>query len=116
MKIEDSHPLSTILSVAFVTDDEIARLNERFLGHSGPTDVLTFQHGEIVISTDRAVGQARRFRTLLHEELALYLVHGLLHLAGYDDGKPAARRLMVRKQEALLHTLRKELDLRRLLR
>jgi len=104
------------LSFVFVTDEEIARLNDQFLNHQGPTDVITFEHGEIVISTDRAVAQAKQFKSPLHEELALYLIHGLLHLAGYDDTSPVPRRAMHRRQREILRDLRKKLDLRKLLR
>ncbi len=104
------------LSIAFVTDEEIAQINARFLRHAGPTDVITFQHGEVVISTDRAAAQAVCFQAPLHEELALYLIHGLLHLAGYDDRSLSARRAMGRRQREILGRLRKELDLGKLLR
>jgi probable rRNA maturation factor len=99
-----------------VADAEIARLNEQFLAHHGPTDVITFQHGEILISIERAIAQARRFGTAVHDELALYLIHGLLHLAGYDDTTPAKRRVMHARQRALLGEIRNKLDLRSLFR
>lgn len=104
------------LSLAFVTDEEIARLNDQFLRRRGPTDVISFQHGELVISTERAMAQARRFRTPLQEELALYCIHGLLHLAGYDDTTPARRRIMARRQRQILLEIRKKLDLQKLFR
>lgn len=104
------------LSIVFVDDAEMARLNETYVHHQGPTDVITFQHGEIVISTERAKAQAKDYRRPSHEELARYIVHGLLHLAGYDDTRPALRRLMHRRQETVLGELRKTLDLRRVLR
>ena len=100
----------------FVNDAEIAALNKEFLLHDGPTDVITFEHGEIVISTDRTVAQAGQFKKPLHEELTLYLIHGLLHLAGYDDTSPVPRRAMLRCQKEILQVLRKKLDLRRIFR
>ena len=51
----------------------------------GPTDVITFQHGEIFIGVETAVRNARRFKNDLGSELQLYIVHGLLHLHGFDD-------------------------------
>lgn len=60
----------------------------------GPTDVITFQHGEIFVSVETAQRQAEAFRTSLNYELRLYLVHGLLHLYGFDDQEQAARRRM----------------------
>ena len=68
-----------------VSDRRMAFLHRKFLGESGPTDVLTFQHGEIFISVDTARRrQARAFENPLVRELKLYIVHGLLHLHGFD--------------------------------
>ena len=66
-----------------------------------PTDVITFQHGEIVISVETAKRQARQFATSLDHELRLYLVHGLLHLHGFDDKTAAGAREMKRVQDKL---------------
>ena len=104
------------LSIAFVTDAEFARLTDRFLNHRVPTDVLTFHHGEIVVSTERAVAQAKLFGTRPAEELSLYLIHGLLHLAGYDDTNRSERRAMTRRQRQIVQAVRKKLDLSRVLR
>ena len=116
-----SRPRSTLhvpseLSVVFVTDAEIARINMGFLGHPGPTDVITFQHGEIIISTERAVAQAKKFKTDVVQELALYLTHGLLHLTGYDDTTASTRSTMTRRQRWILQRVRKKLDLHQILR
>jgi probable rRNA maturation factor len=69
---------------------------------SGPTDVLTFQHGEIFISVETAKRHARGFGTSLGHELRLYLVHGLLHLHGFDDQTETSARKMERKQARIL--------------
>jgi probable rRNA maturation factor len=86
------------LSVVFVSDRLMRRLNHRYHGRSAATDVLTFDYGagnaEVIISVDTAVRQARRFGSTPRRELALYLIHGLLHLHGYDDRTPAQRRRM----------------------
>lgn len=116
LRAAESERLTPEISIVFVDDTEIAELNEQFLGHKRPTDVITFKHGEIVVSTDRAVEQAKQFRSPTCQELALYLIHGLLHLAGYDDGKPVARRRMHRRQQAILCALAKKLDLEAILR
>ena len=107
---------SSELSLAFVGDEEMAVINEQFLNHHGPTDVITFEHGEIVISTDRSIAQAKQFKSPLHEELTRYMIHGLLHLAGYDDTTPALRRRMHQRQEQILAATRKKLDLTAILR
>src|SRR4051812_45872460 len=72
------------LSVILVSDRRMAELHRRFLQQVGPTDVITFQHGEIFVSTETARRQARRFATSLEQELRLYVAHGLLHLHGFD--------------------------------
>jgi probable rRNA maturation factor len=100
---------------------EMIRLNEQFLRHKGPTDVISFNYsergnlgflsGEIFICVDEAVGQAGRFRTTWQRELVRYAVHGVLHLCGYDDKAPAERQRMKRHEERLLSRLAREFDL-----
>jgi probable rRNA maturation factor len=90
------------IGVVLVSDRRMADLHQRFLSESGPTDVITFQHGEIVISAETAYRQARAFRTSLEHELCLYIAHGLLHLRGYDDKTPAGAAEMKRTQEKLV--------------
>ncbi len=98
-----------------VDDATMATLNRTYRGVPGPTDVLAFPVGEgrfrrllpnllgdVVISAETAARQAREGRGGLRGELALLLVHGLLHLAGYDHGTPPARRRMWRMQRAIL--------------
>jgi probable rRNA maturation factor len=89
----------------------MAEFNERFLRHTGSTDVITFDyaddltrllHGEIFISIDDAKAQAREFRTSWQSELARYVIHGVLHLRGFDDIRPADRRKMKREENRLL--------------
>jgi probable rRNA maturation factor len=95
----------TEVSVAVVSDRRMAELHRRFLNELGPTDVITFQHGEIVISAETAQRQARAFRTSLEHELRLYIAHGLLHLRGYDDKTSAGAAEMKRLQEKLVASL-----------
>ena len=71
---------------------------------SGPTDVLTFQHGEIFISVETAKRHARSFDTTLGHELRLYLVHGLLHLHGFDDHTETGAQKMQKTQDRILQT------------
>jgi probable rRNA maturation factor len=92
----------TEVSVALVSDRRIAELHQRFLNEHGPTDVITFQHGEIVIGAETARRQAHAFRTSLEHELRLYIVHGLLHLRGFDDKTAAGAAGMKRVQEKLV--------------
>ena len=80
----------------------MAEVHRRFMGVAGPTDVITFQHGEILISVETARRQARAYRTSFEHELRLYLLHGLLHLRGFNDAKPAGRARMKRIQEKIV--------------
>lgn len=90
------------ISVIVISDRRMAELHRRFLNEPGPTDVITFQHGEIVISAETAQRQARAFRKSLEHELRFYIAHGLLHLRGYDDKTPAGAAEMKRLQESLV--------------
>ena len=94
-------PLHAI-TVLIVSDRRMAALHQKFCATSDPTDVLTFQHGEIVISAETAARQARTFQSGLPAEIQLYLLHGLLHLAGFNDVSAQDRRRMHRLQKKLL--------------
>src|SRR6516165_9206532 len=85
-----------------ISDRRMALLHRKFLGQSGPTDVMTFQHGEIFISVETARRHAGAFGNSLMRELKLYIVHGLLHLHGFDDQTPARACKMNRVQEKIL--------------
>ena len=89
-----------------VSDRRISAIHRQFMQIAGPTDVITFQHGEIIISVETAHRQAAQFGTKLLEELGLYLLHGLLHLAGYNDATAAASREMDRLQRRLMQEIR----------
>jgi probable rRNA maturation factor len=89
------------LSLAFLTDKAIARIHADFLSDPTPTDVITFEGnsvlgsgGEICVSADTAAAYASQHGHDFSQELTLYVVHGWLHLAGYDDLKPEKKRLM----------------------
>lgn len=90
------------LSIALVDDARMADLHECFSGVPGPTDVLTFHHGEVVVSVDTARSYAAANGLNEHEEVCRYIVHGLLHLHGYDDLSEEKRATMHDLQERLL--------------
>ena len=90
------------IEVTLVSDAAIARVHRRFMNLPGATDVITFDHGEIVIGVETAQTQAADYGRSLEEELALYIVHGLLHLNGFDDKEPQAAKTMQRTQERIL--------------
>ena len=97
----DLRKLSEIF-IWLISDRRMALLHRKFLGQSGPTDVMTFQHGEIFISVDTARRHARAFENSLLRELKLYIVHGLLHLHGFDDQTPSQAHKMKAAQERML--------------
>ena len=100
-KRTDLRKLSKVF-VWLISDRRMALLHRKFLGQSGPTDVLTFQHGEIFISAETARRNARAFGNSLVRELKLYIVHGLLHLHGFDDRTPGEADKMKSTQEKIL--------------
>jgi len=90
------------VSVWLISDRRMALLHRKFLGQLGPTDVLTFQHGEIFISVETAQRHARAFGNSLLRELKLYIVHGLLHLHRFDDQRPGKAHKMKAAQSKIL--------------
>jgi len=97
-------PLKSLeeVEVALVDDETSARVHEDFMGIPGSTDVITFEHGEIVIGMEVAKRQASEYGEPGSREVFRYLVHGLLHLAGHEDERPEDREVMERAQEALV--------------
>jgi probable rRNA maturation factor len=98
-------------------DDDLRRLNRDFRGKDRPTDVLSFPAdpddpdtgdylGDIAVSLERADEQAPRFSGSLEEELARLIVHGVLHLVGYDHHTPADGRRMKARERRYLAGLR----------
>jgi len=100
--LDDSSFTSASISVAIVEDRAIHDLNRRFLQHDWPTDVLSFvleesqQHleGELVVSAETALRQAAQYGWSGAEELLLYVIHGTLHLVGYQDKQPTEIQAM----------------------
>lgn len=92
------------VSVAVVSDRRIAEIHRDFMGIKGATDVITFEHGDIVISAETARAYAAGHGQSLEHELGLYVLHGLLHLQGFDDRTVEDRRRMHRRQDRLLKT------------
>ena len=115
LRMEDA-PDAVELSVALVDDDEIAHLNEHYRGIEGPTDVLSFgcddpcpagsgepiTLGDVIIAPEVARRQAADLGTTVEDELDLLLVHGILHLLGYDHGSDEDAAVMQARERALL--------------
>ncbi len=97
------------VEVSILSPREMARVHREFLSLPGPTDVITFPYGEVLVCAAVAATQAADHATTLDDELALYVIHGLLHLNGYDDLSPAAARRMHDRQANILNTARDKL-------
>lgn len=101
------------LSLAFMTDAKLAKLHGDFLDDPTTTDVITFEGepafgvaGEICVSADTALAYSKTHGRDFSEELTLYIVHGWLHLAGYDDLQPAKKRKMRAAEARAMKLLR----------
>ena len=98
------------ISLAVIDDYSMHELNRRYLNHDEPTDVLSFVlesgagslDGEIIVSADTAARSAPGFGWPAEDELLLYVIHGALHLVGYDDLNPEAKTEMRRQERACL--------------
>ena len=112
-----------LLSLSWVSESEMAEINQAYVGHTGSTDVICFDYRqspdvlpetseneddvevEIIICPAVAAREAAKRRLPYSRELTLYLVHGLLHAAGEDDLKPELKRIMRRREAAALRRL-----------
>ena len=117
LKIENAE-----LGISLVAAKEMAQVNWKFLRHEGSTDVITFDHaekwkqvyGELFVCADDAIQQAKKFKTSWQSEIVRYVVHGVLHLLGYDDHRAAGRQKMKREENRLLRKLSARFALSRL--
>ncbi len=99
------------LVINFVTSTEITELNEKYLHHYFSTDIITFDYsgnrnkidGEIFIAIDDAESNARKFRVHFKNEITRLIIHGILHLLGYDDQQKKDKIIMKRMENDLLN-------------
>ena len=114
-------PRDAELEIVFLTDDKIRPLNRRYKREDRPTDVLSFGLnacpllGDIFISIDSARKNSKIFKSDFKEEVTRYVIHGILHLMGYDDRTAKARARMERKQEEMLRKICKRENLSKVL-
>jgi probable rRNA maturation factor len=106
-----------------VSNQKIRAVNRKYLNKDRATDVISFEYdrrkyynpgmrrflGDVIVSTDKAFQNSNKYGTTFFEETALYIIHGILHLAGYDDVSRIERSVMRRKEDALLRKIRKEI-------
>ncbi len=113
--LESENITAADISIAILDDPAIHELNRNFLDHDYPTDVLSFLleessdsdserriEGEVIISAETAARNSADFHWSPHDELVLYLVHGLLHLAGHDDRTAEDRTAMRNREQEIL--------------
>jgi len=93
------------VEISLLDDRTIAAVHGDFLDDPSPTDVITFHHGEILVSTETAAREAAARGDLALRETALYVIHGLLHLHGHTDADPAARAVMHAAQDRILQAV-----------
>ena len=104
--LSDAKVGSAEISIAIIDDVTMHQLNREHLNHDYPTDVLSFVldrsesslDGEVIVSADTAIARATEFCLRPEDELLLYVIHGTLHLVGYDD-KEESNRTLMRQQE-----------------
>ncbi len=110
---QDGIEKSGEITVCIMDDRKIKELNLNYLGKNSPTDVIAFDLSEnnkavladIAVSADTAIRNAVIFKTTPLYELYLYIIHGLLHILGYDDARKKEKLIMRKKEEFLLNTL-----------
>lgn len=114
------------LSIVFIDNKAIKKLNRRFKGRDSATDVLSFRteggvpgkeisECDIFISLDKAKANSRLFKEAFEKEIVLYMIHGMLHMAGFDDGLSRDEKKMRSKERELLNYLCKTTDLSKVL-
>ena len=108
-----------LLNILLLPDEEMQKWNRELLQHEGTTDVISLTYhddgalpkgilcGDILVNPDEAQRQAPRYQTTPSEELARYVIHGLLHLCGWEDTTPEQRRAMRIEEDRLLVEARK---------
>ncbi len=95
------------VEVTIIGDAAISKIHDEFFGSSEPTDVITFPDGEILIGAGVVSRNAVRFGHSASEEASLCVVHGLLHLAGWNDQTESQAKEMSLKQEQIFKTARR---------
>jgi probable rRNA maturation factor len=100
------------VTLVFTDDEHLTRLHDKFMGIPEPTDIITFPDdeqlgGDVVISVEQADRQRIDDRWSLDDELRFLVVHGALHLAGWDDQTPELRSAMLERQRAIIQLFQK---------
>ena len=98
----------SLINVYYLDDNEIHRINNEFLNHNYPTDVITFPLEESPLEADIVIGvgvaktQAKEYNVSLTNEIARLAIHGCLHILGYNDKSPKEKELMTKLENKYL--------------
>lgn len=110
--IEEEKLIAGEISFIVTSDENLRSINVEFLEHDYFTDVITFNYnqgkrvsGEIYLSLDTVRGNASNFNVSLHKEMSRVMIHGVLHLTGYDDKTVSEKELMRSKEDYWLGIL-----------
>lgn len=101
---KESAPLKELetVEISIIDDKQIAKVHGEFMDDPSPTDVITFDYGEILVSAETALSNSEELQVSLENEILLYIIHGMLHLGGYLDGSRAEFKEMKSLQEMIL--------------
>ena len=106
------------LTIIFVNETRMAKINLKHLRHEGTTDIITFDytpptllHGELIVCPAVASEHADQYQVTLGQEIVRNIIHGVLHLLGYDDKESTARKKMKREENRLLKKLSRRFSL-----
>lgn len=101
---QNNAPLASLeaVDISILGTRAMSRVHRDFLGIPGATDVITFPYGEILVCAPVAATRAPEFAHTTTTELALYIIHGFLHLSGHDDTTPSAAKKMAATQFRIL--------------
>jgi probable rRNA maturation factor len=93
------------IEATIISDSQIAKIHGQFFNDPTPTDVITFDHGEILLGADTIANHAMDFSMTPSAEAALCVIHGMLHLGGWNDLTPPEARSMAKQQENILRSV-----------
>ena len=116
--IENHDKKTGDISYIFCSDKEILRINKLYLNHDYYTDIITFDYsekgrvgGDLFISLDTVKTNSEKFKTAYIDELHRVMIHGILHLCGFDDKTPAKSKIMRAKENEALELFHKKLQI-----
>jgi len=111
-EINESGLITGTINIIFCSDEYLLEINKKYLNHDYFTDIVTFNYnekniisGDLFISVDRIRENAENFETEFSNELARVLIHGILHLLGYEDYSPELKKIIHEREDEALKRL-----------